>query len=287
MKKLSVSLILLLAVSLVFTSCKESTTTEKKVAEETVPTEAKVDLEAEKAAKLKVMMHANPLPNYMTVVLSNIEVLNIDKKQHQKLLEISKAKSPQAVKMAYRIGKIEAELHQLSLDNAKKELLASDFEKSLELRTSLATMKLDCRDQVLENLNEQQWNDLVALYQEKMPFNNKTEMATLIAHVNPLPNYMQLIQNDVISLDEEQGKKLSKWSEENHPKMMDMAAEVNSLEKEAYELSINKAPREDIIKKITEITVIKRKIVLTKTDCRDNLINNILTEEQWKTLSSK
>ena len=287
MKKLSVSLVVLLVVSLVFTSCKESTTTEKKVTEETVVTETKVDLEAEKAAKLKVMMHANPLPNYMTVILSNAEVLNIDEKQHQQLLEISKAKSPQAVKMAYKIGEIEAELHKASLDNAKKELLASGFEKSLDLRTSLVTMKLDCRDQVLEILNEQQWNDLVVLYQEKMPFNNKTEMAVLIEHVNPLPNYMQSIQNDVITLDEGQDKKLSEWSAENHPKMMDMAAEVNSLEKEAYELSINKAPREDILKNITEIAEIKRKIILTKTDCRDNLINNILSEEQWKELSSK
>ena len=287
MKKLSISFIVLLTVSLVFTSCKEPATTEKKVTEEIESTEAKVDLEAEKTAKLKVMMHANPLPNYMAVALSNAEVLNIDEKQHQKLLEISKAKSPQAVKMAYRIGEIEAELHNASLDNAKKELLASGFEKSLDLRTSLATMKLDCRDQVLEILSEQQWNDLVVLYQEKMPFNNKTEMAALIEHVNPLPNYMQLIQNDVIKLDEGQDKKLSEWSMKNHPKMMEMAAEVNSLEKEAYELSINKAPREDILKNITEIAEIKRKIILTKTDCRDNLINNILSEEQWKELSSK
>ena len=287
MKKLSVSLVVLLVVSLVFTSCKEPATTEKKVSKETVPTETKVDLEAEKVAKLKVMMHANPLPNYMTVILSNIELLNIDEKQHQQLLEISKAKSPLAVKMAYRIGEIEGAMYQLSLDNAKKELLATNFEKSLELRTNLVTMKLDCRDQVLKILSEQQWNDLVVLYQEKMPFNNKTEMAVLIKHVNPLPNYMQSIQNDVIILDEGQDEKLSKWSAANHPKMMDMAAEVNSLENEAYDLSINKAPREDILKKITEIAVIKRKIVLTKTDCRDNLINNILTEVQWKVLSSK
>ena len=63
MKKLSASLVVLLVVSLVFTSWKEPATTEKKVSKETVPTEIKVDLEAEKVAKLKVMMHANPLPN--------------------------------------------------------------------------------------------------------------------------------------------------------------------------------------------------------------------------------
>lgn len=286
MKKLSVSLLLVFIVSLAITSCKESATTEKKVDEKAVQTETKIDLETEKAAKLKVMMHANPLPNYMTIILSNTELLNIDEEQQQKLQEISKAKSPQAVKMAYRIGEIEAELHKASLDNVKKELLATNFEESLELRTSLVTMKLDCRDQVLEILTEQQWNDLVALYQEKMPFDDKTEMGALITHVNPLPNYMQSIQNDVIKLDEGQDEKLSEWSAENHPKMMEMAGKVNSLEIESYELSINKAPREDILKNIAEIADIKRQIILTKTDCRDNLINNILSEEQWKTLSS-
>lgn len=75
----------------------------------------------------------------------------------------------------------------------KRELLATNFEKSLELRTNLAIMKLDCRDKVLEILNKQQWNDLIALYQEKLPFDNREGVKALIAHVNPLPNYMQLI----------------------------------------------------------------------------------------------
>jgi len=283
MKKLRIGLSLLLATTLLVSSCKENVNTENETTQKT----AKVDLELEKAAKLKGMMHANPLPNYMTVILSNIEVLNIDEKQHQQLLTISKEKSPQAVGMATKVGEIERKLYKSSLDNAKKEILAKDFEESLTLRTNLVTMKLDCRDHVVEILSEKQWNDLVALYQEKMPFNNKTEMTILIKHVNPLPNYMQLIRDGVIQLDEGQEDKLSKWSMEHHPRMMELAGAVNTLENDVYNLSINKELKEAILQKVTEIAALKRQIVLTKTDCRDNLINNILSKEQWKALSSK
>jgi len=269
MKNLRVSLIMLVSISLVISSCKEYSTTDNKVEEETVLTEIKEDVKADQIDKIEVMMHATPLPRYMSVVLSNKEVLDIDKKQYQQLTKISKDKSPQAVEMAYKIGEIEKDIYQLSLDNAKKELLVTKFEKALELRTILATMKLDCRDKVMEILNEQQWNDLITLYQEKIPFDSK------------------FIQNDDIKLDKEQEEKLSEWSKVNHPKMMEMANKVIAYEKNIYKLSMNKAPREDILNNITEIANIKRQIISTKTDCRDNLISNIVSEEQWKELSSK
>ena len=148
-------------------------------------------------------------------------------------------------------------------------------------------MKLDCRSNVLEILDDKQWDALLKMYQEKMPFNDKTEMTPLIVHVNPLPNYMQLIKSADIKLDKIQDEKLSKWSGENHPRMMELAQKVNTLEKNVYELSMNKETKENILKKITEIANLKKQIVITKTDCRDNLINNILSEDQWKILLSK
>ena len=283
MKNLSKHFIILLAVSLLIISCKENKPTDSNLEKEIDSTEVK----AAQLDKFEVMKHATALPRYMSVILSNKEALNIDANQEQQLTDVSKEKSPQAVKMAYKIVDVEKEIHQLSLDNAKKELLATNFEKSLELRANLATMKLDCRDKVLEILNEQQWNDLIALYQEKLPFDNREGMKALIAHVNPLPNYMQLIQNDIIKLDEKQDVKLSEWSGENHPKMMELANNVIALEKNIYELSMNKGSREDILANVEEIAVIKRQIIATKTDCRDNLINTILSEEQWEKLSSK
>jgi len=283
MKNLSTHFIILLAVSLLISSCKENKTTDSNLEKEIDSTEVK----AAQLDKFEVMKHATALPRYMSVILSNKEALNIDANQEQQLTDVSKEKSPQAVKMAYEIIDVEKEIHQLSLDKAKKELIATSFEKSLELRTNLATMKLDCRDEVLEILNERQWNDLIALYQENLPFDNITEMKALIAHVNPLPNYMQLIQNDIIKLDEKQEVKLSEWSSENHPRMMELSNNVIALEKSIYELSMNKGAREDILANVAEIVVIKRQIIATKTDCRDNLINTILSEEQWEKISSK
>jgi len=287
MKNLNIKLILILSLSLVFTSCKENVKSEKKVAEETIQSEIKADNKNENTDKLKVMLHATSLPLYMNVILNNKEALHIDKEQYQKFVEISKNKSPEAVKTAKNIIEIEKKLYQLSLDNAKKKDLLNNLEESIKLRTSLANMKLDCRSKVLKILNEEQWNALLKMYKEKMPFNNKTEMASLIKHVNPLPNYMQLIKGVDIKLDKVQEEKLSKWSGENHPRMMELAEKVNMLEKNVYELSMNKESKENILKKVDEIADIKKQIVITKTDCRDNLINNILSEDQWKILSSK
>ncbi len=287
MKNLRVKFIVILLVGFVFTSCKENVISEKKAFEETVQTEAKTNKTVKNTDKLKVMLHSTSLPLYMNVILKNKEVLNINEEQYQKLVEVSKKKSPEAIKIANSIKKIEEKIYQLSLDNVKKEILLKNLEETLELRTNLANLKLDCRSKVLEVLDEKQWNVLLKVYKEKMPFNDKNEMTLLIKHVNPLPNYMQLIRKYEIKLDKMQEEKLSKWSSENHPKMMELAKEVNTLEKNVYELSMYKEAKENILKKVNEIANIKKQIVITKTDCRDNLINTILSEDQWKVLSSK
>jgi len=98
---------------------------------------------------------------------------------------------------------------------------------------------------------------------------------------------MQLIKKLDVKLDKKQKEKLSKWSSQNHPRMMELAAKVNTLEKEVYELSMNKEIDENILKKVNEIANVKKQIVITKTDCRDNLKNNILSKDQWEVLSSK
>lgn len=287
MKNSRIKLIYILLLALVFTSCKENEKAEKKAVEETIQTEIEINKNNKNSDKMEVMLNATSQPNYMNFILKNNEALNIDKKQYQKLEEIRKVMSPKAVKTAYSIKKIEENIYQLSLDNIEKEPLLNNLEKSLVLRNSLAKMKLDCRNKVLEILNEEQWNELLKMYKEKLPFDNKTEMTSLIEHVNPLPNYMQLINKLDVKLDKEQEEKLSKWSNQNHPKMMKLAAIVNTLEKEVYELSMNKETSENILKKVNEIANVKKQIVITKTDCRDNLKNNILSKDQWEVLSSK
>jgi len=289
MKKsnLNLTLLLLLSFSLLFTSCKEHVNTEKIEVKETAQVEFKTDSISDKTDKMKVMLHATSLPLYMNIILNNKEALHINETQYQELEEFSKSKSPEAVKIANEIKNLEAELYRASLDNGKKEFILSNFEKTLELRANLTNMKLDCRAKVLEILDENQWKELVILYQENKPFNDKKEMTVLIKHVNPLPNYMQLVKDVDIKLDATQEEKLSKWSNENHPRMMELAAKVNTLEKNVYELSILKESKENILKKVIEIAEVKKLIVTIKTDCRDHLIHNILTEDQWKILSSK
>ncbi len=286
MKKLSINCIVIVVLSFLFVSCKETVKEVKEVSEETVQTEIK-EVKEEVSEKMKAMLHGTSLPHYMNMILKNKEALGINEEQNKKLVAFNKDKSPQAVKMANRIKELEGEMYQQSLANTVKKTLVNQLEETLKLRTSLAALKIECRDEVLEILNEKQWNDLLEMYQSKMPFNNKTEMTALIKHVNPLPNYMQLVKTDVITLDKKQEENLSKWSSENHPKMMELAGKVNTLEKEVYLLSMQKESKANILKKVAEIADIKKQIVITKTDCRDNLISNILTEDQWEILAKK
>ena len=286
MKKLRIKLVYILLFALVFTSCKENEKAEKKAIEKIIQTETNTKKNNKNNDKMEVMLHATSQPNYMNFILKNKEALKIDTEQHQKLEEIRKVKSPKAVKKANSIKEIEENSYQLSLDNVEKEALLNNLEKSLKLRSELAELKLDCRNKVLEILNEEQWNELLEMYKNKLPFDDKTEMTSLIKHVNPLPNYMQLIKDMDVKLDKEQEDKLAEWSSQNHSEMMKLAAKVNTHEKEVYELSMNKETDENILIKVNEIADVKKQIVITKTDCRDNLKNNILSNDQWKVLSS-
>ena len=95
MKNLSTHFIILLAVSLLISSCKENKPTDSNVEKEI----DSIEVKAAQLDKFEVMKHATALPRYMSVILSNKEALNIDANQEQQLKDVSKEKSPQP---AYR-----------------------------------------------------------------------------------------------------------------------------------------------------------------------------------------
>ena len=116
----------------------------------------------------------------------------------------------------------------------------------------------------------------------------REEMMVLISHVNPLPNYMQTINDNTekFKISEEQQKTLGNWSSENHPKMMQMAQQVQNLEKEIYQASLYKEPKAGIFNKINEIGKLRVDVVSKKTNCRD-LVIKTLSPEQWNFLIEK
>jgi len=287
MNNLKLSIVLFITSILIFSSCKENTRSEKKDVLDSTKVETIAEGQKNDSKKLEMILYATSFPNYMNLVLKNKEALNIDSDQDKKLTEIKNKRSDKVYALALEIKDVDKSIYMMSMKNKNKDTLLNNLEKSLNLRASLAEMKIDCRDGVLEILTEDQWKSLLDLYLKKMPFNNKEETMVLMKHVNPVPNYMQLIKGVDINLNEEQKEKISQWSKDHQPTMIDLAKKVNAIEKTLYELSMKKESKESLLNNFKQIGDLKEQIVSIKTTCRDNLINNVLTEDQWKTLVSK
>ena len=139
-----------------------------------------------------------------------------------------------------------------------------------------------------ETLSPEQWKTMVTNYEKNFPFVERTRMKEVMQHVNPLPNYMQVIQKDSkgLGLSSEQTSKFDTWSTEHHPKMMEMANGVIALEKEIYQGSLKKESNADLLEKINEISKLRTQIVETKASCRNMLMEN-LNNVQWTALVEK
>jgi hypothetical protein len=163
-----------------------------------------------------------------------------------------------------QISNLEKELKTLSQEGAEKDELLKKVELTNTLRKEVASTKLNCRQLLKDNLDAEQWQTLVTDYQLNYPFVERTTMMDVIQHVNPLPNYMSVINANISELEISADEKeiLDAWSLENHPKMMEMANKIISLEKDIYEATLKDTPQEIIFENILKINKIRTQIVV-------------------------
>ncbi len=187
-----------------------------------------------------------------------------------------------------QIAALEKELKTLSQEGVEMDKILKKVDSANSLRIEVAITKLNCRQLLTDNLDAEQWQTLVSDYRLNFPFVERTKMMDVIEHVNPLPNYMSVINANISELEisADQKKVLDIWSAENHPKMMEMANKIISLEKEIYEASLKGTSKEIILQKFKEINNIRTQIVEKKTNCR-NLVKTTITEKQWNNLVGK
>lgn len=184
-----------------------------------------------------------------------------------------------------QIARLEAEIKSLSQERADAEKIFKKQRETGILRREVATIKLLCRDLIIETLETEQFDGLVVNYEKNHPFVERRKMMEIMQHVNPVPNYMQLINTNISELNivPEQKDKFDAWSAEHHPQMMEMANQVIHLEKEIYQNSLQREPKDNMVFKIQRIEELRAKIVETKTSCR-NMVAKTLSQDQWKNL---
>ncbi len=115
---------------------------------------------------MKMLHHANPMPNFMGVVLGNAEKLKLDQNQVRNLEFWRDHKMLPAKKLVRQINELEKSIHTASLDGKPTGYLINQTSRMLSLRMQLASQKILCRDNRMHVLTPEQWSQAVALYKE-------------------------------------------------------------------------------------------------------------------------
>ena len=264
-------------------SCKEQKTPEP------ISTEEMSEIaNADKTASAYSIEDYFPGPNLMKYIVSENNGLNLSEDQEKTLAKWREMNHTKIQEKLMQISQLETEMKSLSLAGVKAEEILKKETEAEVLRSEIANTKFHCHNLIVETLSPRQWETLVSGYEKDFPLLERSKMKQVMQHVNPVPNYMKVIESDrgVLDLSPGQESKFEAWRVEYHPKMMEMANQIMDLEREIYTGSLHKEPKEDLLKKIEQINQLRTEIVQTKTNCRDMLMDS-LDDGQWQILLEK
>ncbi len=120
----------------------------------------------QRISKKKMIRHVNPLPNYMKVIVNKGDRLDLTKIQKENFSAWQIVNNPKVMKLTKEIMSLEKEVNGLSLNKEQKEVLLSKVDEIAALRNEIAIIKIECRDNLIETLSENQWQKLLALYKQ-------------------------------------------------------------------------------------------------------------------------
>ena len=278
--KLASGAFLGLLIGMTLVSCKE-----EKTPQSTSTDQTQEIVKADKTESALTIENYFSGPNFMKYIVSENNGLALTEDQEKTLAKWREMNHPRIQEKLMQISQLEAEMKSLSLAGVDAEEILKKEAESEELRSAIANTKFLCHDLIRETLSPQQWETLVTGYEKNFPFLERSKMKEVMQHVNPVPNYMKIIESDSKALDlsPEQESKFEAWRVEYHPQMMEMANQIIDLEREIYTGSLQKEQKEDLLKKVEQINQVRTEIVKTKTNCRDMLMHT-LDDGQWQIL---
>ena len=270
-------------IGMTLVSCKEEKTPQLTSTEETQ--------EIAKADKTESALSIDnyfPGPNLMKYIISEDNGLALTEDQEKTFAKWREMNHPGIQEKLMQISQLGTEMKSLSLAGADAEEILKKEAESEELRSAVANTKFLCHDLIRETLSPQQWDTLVTGYETNFPFLERSKMKEVMQHVNPVPNYMKIIESDSKALDlsPEQEAKFAAWRVEYHPQMMEMANQIIDLEREIYTGSLHKEQKDELLNRVVQMNQLRTEIVRTKTNCRDMLMHT-LDEGQWQILLEK
>ena len=114
----------------------------------------------------RLIHHANPMPNLMMVVNKNKDQLDLSEEQASALKEWHSKNQPNMMQMAKQVMTLEKKLSDEALAGASGSVLQQITSEIFNIRGTIITTKLACRNNMHDVLNEEQWNKVVELYKK-------------------------------------------------------------------------------------------------------------------------
>jgi hypothetical protein len=268
---------------LTLVSCKEEKTPQSTSTEET----QEIVMAGKTESALSVENYF-PGPNLMKYIVSEDNGLALTVDQEKTFAKWREMNHTRIQEKLMQISQLETEIESLSLAGVEAEEILKKETEAEGIRSEIANTKFLCHDLIRETLSPEQWETLVTGYDTNFPLLERSKMKQVMQHVNPVPNFMKVIESDskVLDLSPEQEAKFEAWRVEYHPQMMEMANQIIDLEREIYTGSLHKEPKEDLLNRVVQINQVRSEIVRTKTNCRDMLMHT-LDEGQWQILLEK
>ncbi len=272
-----------LLIGITIASCKEQKAPES-ISTEEMPEIANTD----KTASAYSIESYFPGPNLMKYIVLEDNGLALSEDQEKTLAKWREMNHAKIQEKLMEISQLEKEIKSLSLAGVDAEEILKKETEAEVLRSEIANTKFLCHNLIVETLSPEQWESLVTGYEKDFPFLERSKMKEVMQHVNPVPNFMKVIESDsdVLDLSPGQESKFEAWRVQYHPQMMEMANQIIDLEREIYTGSLHKEPKEDLLKKVVQINQVRTEIVRTKTNCRDMLMD-FLDDGQWQILLEK
>lgn len=169
-------------------------------------------------------------------------------------------------------------LRDLSKQNAPLNEIEAFNKLVIKERIHLSTLKLNFRDDLIGIIGDATWNSIAQQYDEVHPY----ELGIVVERISPIPNYMIVVYYiEGLELTDDQKQEIDHWNEEGHYKAMLMLSAMAEKEQEIRTLALENAPKADVIKAVKALEMMRHKLLITKTDCRDYIKDKVLTAGQW------
>lgn len=137
----------------------------KTVATKTVDTgkavASKVTPSAGKQDMMAMMKHANPVPNYMRIVVMHGDDLDLTTEQSNQLAKWREKSHHRVNGLVNEVIEGEKALKQASMENKSREEMNQMAQAVMEKRLAIIDVKTRYRDNMRKILNDKQWNKVV------------------------------------------------------------------------------------------------------------------------------